>query len=109
MMEKNVFTQHMTKEPETSVPEQAQLPEDSFKLIVKLPIGQELDFIVMPTTTVQEIRQVVYDSPKAQFLTCFYLASNGKRLDDGQELQTIEEFEPAILEAVPGIFLIHLR
>jgi protein TIF31 len=99
----------MRKEQETSVSEQAQLPENSFKLIVNLPIGQELDFVVMPTTTVQEIRQVVYDSPKAQFLTCFYLAFNGKRLIDGQELQSIQEFEPAILEAVPGIFLIHLR
>jgi protein TIF31 len=83
-----------------------EAPDNSFKLIVKLPGKQSMDFVVVPTTTVQEIRQVVYDSPKSQFLTCFYLSHKNQKLLDMQELQSIENFEPE-LEVVPDLYSEH--
>ncbi|RKO88221.1 clustered mitochondria-domain-containing protein [Blyttiomyces helicus] len=49
---------------------------------------------VSPNTSLQEIRQVVYDSPAAQFCTCFTFEFEGKRLNDQIELSQIEGFTP---------------
>ncbi|KAJ3299983.1 Intracellular distribution of mitochondria [Borealophlyctis nickersoniae] len=69
--------------------------DQTFPLNVVLPGGSgKLTFVVQVHTLVQDIRQVIYDSPDAQFRTCFYLAFDGKRVSDLLELGEIEGFTP---------------
>jgi protein TIF31 len=81
-------------------------PENSFKLIVHLPSKEQMEFVVLPTTTIQEIKQVVYDSAKSKFLTCFYLSHKNQRVNDVMELGSIEDFEP-ILTVIADVYTEH--
>ncbi|KAJ3323619.1 Intracellular distribution of mitochondria [Boothiomyces sp. JEL0866] len=76
------------------------------KLTIILPNKEELFVSVIEKTIVHEIRQIVYDSPKAQFYTCFYLAYKGTRLNEEMELGQIEGFDYT-LNAVPDLYNDH--
>jgi hypothetical protein len=57
------------------------------KLVISFPAPtEEAQFQVVPTTTIQDIRQHIYDTHKYQFFTCFYLAFHGKRVGELQEV-----------------------
>ena len=75
--------------------EQVEEPvvNDTFKLIVKLvdDCGQ-LELLVSPQTSIQEIAQVLYDSPKAQYHTCFTLTFNDQTLFPFMTLGEIQGF-----------------
>ncbi|KAJ3256834.1 Intracellular distribution of mitochondria [Boothiomyces macroporosus] len=76
------------------------------KLTIILPNKEELFVSVIEKTIVHEIRQIVYDSPKAQFYTCFYLEYKGTRLNEELELGQIEGFDYT-LNAVPDLYNEH--
>ncbi|KAH6583105.1 hypothetical protein BASA61_008153 [Batrachochytrium salamandrivorans] len=66
---------------------------ETFQIDLVLPgdLGS-IQILVLPTSTIQDIRQVVYESPKSQFYTCFYIAHDGKRQSEHSELHTIQGF-----------------
>ncbi|KAK6096610.1 Intracellular distribution of mitochondria [Batrachochytrium dendrobatidis] len=51
-----------------------------------------IQIMALPTSTIQDIRQVVYESPKSQFYTCFYIAHEGNRQNELSQLQSIQGF-----------------
>lgn len=54
-----------------------------------------MNFQVFPTTVIQDIRQHIYDSPNAQFFTCFSLSltPDGPALNEWMELSQVEGLE----------------
>nr|KAJ3422896.1 Intracellular distribution of mitochondria [Polyrhizophydium stewartii] len=65
--------------------------DESIRIELQLPrdLGS-IPFLVMPSTTFQEIRQVILETPKSQHTSCFFFARNGKRIDDATEMSALE-------------------
>ncbi|KAI8144263.1 clustered mitochondria-domain-containing protein [Fennellomyces sp. T-0311] len=66
--------------------------EETFQLTIKLPGGKgsDIKIIASPREAIHDIKQSVMESPETCAHSCFYLALNGKRLNDFAELGEIE-------------------
>ncbi|KAJ3187481.1 Intracellular distribution of mitochondria [Gaertneriomyces sp. JEL0708] len=71
---------------------QGAVEDQTFNLKMLLPAGGKVDLIVSIHTSLQEIRQALYDQTATQGLTCFYFSFNGERLNDLLELAEIKGF-----------------
>ncbi|KAJ3269314.1 Intracellular distribution of mitochondria [Terramyces sp. JEL0728] len=92
---------------ENMVQEKSSIEEaEPQKLTIILPNKEELFVSVVEKTIIHEVRQVVYDSPKAQFYTCFYLSYKGSKLSEDLELGQIEGFDYT-LNAVQDLYNEH--
>lgn len=64
------------------------------KLFIELPGAAERQAItVSPTDTLQEVRQWVLEAASSNFLTCFAIELNNKRLNEFVDLGTIPELQ----------------
>ncbi|KAI8393980.1 clustered mitochondria-domain-containing protein [Radiomyces spectabilis] len=65
--------------------------EETYQLTVKVP-GQpgEIKIIASPREAIQDIKQSIMESPETCAHSCFYLAFQGKRLNDFGELGEVE-------------------
>ncbi|KAI9104948.1 clustered mitochondria-domain-containing protein [Phlyctochytrium arcticum] len=91
----------------TAAAEVEPLPLDqppTFELTIRMPEPYDsLTFTVNSATTIQDLRQVIFETPGAEGYTCFHLSYNQTRLHDLSELGQIEGFGPEeVLELVPG-------
>ncbi|KAI9497198.1 clustered mitochondria-domain-containing protein [Zychaea mexicana] len=70
--------------------------EETFQLTIKLPGGKgsDIKIIASPREAIHDIKQSVMESPETCVHSCFYLALNGKRLNDFAELGEIEGMTP---------------
>ncbi|KAL1922247.1 uncharacterized protein VTP21DRAFT_9786 [Calcarisporiella thermophila] len=69
--------------------------EPQFQLTIKLPRNSgKIQVIVSPHEIIHEVRQLVMESPEAFMYSCFYLAFEGKRLNDFIELGDVEGLTP---------------
>ncbi|TPX65936.1 hypothetical protein SpCBS45565_g04801 [Spizellomyces sp. 'palustris'] len=78
--------------------------DQTFNLTIKMPQSlPPLKFVVHAHTSVQEIRQVIFDASEAQGYTCFHLMFDEKKLSDVIELGEVEGFGvESVLELVEG-------
>lgn len=84
--------------------------DTAFNLKLTLIGNETMDVMVNMQTSINEISQVVYDSPKNEFHTCFHLALNGKKVSPYVALGEIEGFTPEMtLVVVPGTFFTNGR
>ncbi|KAJ2329542.1 Intracellular distribution of mitochondria, partial [Coemansia sp. RSA 2702] len=91
-----------TATPETGEASEIDAPSDEppYKLTVKAPNGAS---VVLPATaqeTVQDVKQVVSETPATVEYTCFYLAYRGQRLEDSAELGELDLERECQLELV---------
>ncbi|KAJ3020936.1 Intracellular distribution of mitochondria [Thoreauomyces humboldtii] len=69
--------------------------EQTFTLRVQMPNKlPEIKVTVQARTTIQDIRQVVFDTPEVNGYTCFYFTFEEKRINEFTELGNIEGFTP---------------
>jgi Mitochondrial function, CLU-N-term len=96
-------TASMTSDNTTEqVPKEIEI-NDSFKLTIELITKVNMDILVSPRTSIQEISQACYDSPKLKYHTCFSLSFEGKKLSPFITLGEIEGMTPeSYLVMVPG-------
>ncbi|KAI8995941.1 clustered mitochondria-domain-containing protein [Gaertneriomyces semiglobifer] len=89
-----VKEQDGTVEPAAAAEEivQGAVEDQTFNVKMLLPAGGKVDLIVSIHTSLQEIRQALYDQTATQGLTCFYFSFNGERLNDLLELAEIKGF-----------------
>ncbi|KAJ3404907.1 Intracellular distribution of mitochondria, partial [Chytridiales sp. JEL 0842] len=67
----------------------------SFNLKIKLPRGLgAFDVVANPISLVSDIKSHIVETVNGQFYTCFHLEFNGVKLEDGQDLGSIDGFTP---------------
>ncbi|KAI8987473.1 clustered mitochondria-domain-containing protein [Mycotypha africana] len=65
--------------------------EEVYNLIIKLPRNiDDIRLTLNPAESVQDIKQIIMESPETCAYSCFYLSHNGKRLNDFVELKDVE-------------------
>ncbi|KAJ2344999.1 Intracellular distribution of mitochondria, partial [Coemansia sp. RSA 2673] len=81
-------TVEVTTEEETVDANEAE--EVPYKLTIKAPNGTIVPVIASAQETVQDLKQVVGETPGTMEYSCFYLSLNKRRLNDFVELGEIE-------------------
>ncbi|KAJ1667244.1 Intracellular distribution of mitochondria [Coemansia sp. RSA 1813] len=67
--------------------------EQPYNLTIKTPNGATVPIIATTLETIQDLKQVVSETPATIEYSCFYLALDGQRLNDFAELGEIEGLE----------------
>ncbi|KAJ2998214.1 Intracellular distribution of mitochondria [Globomyces sp. JEL0801] len=80
---------------------------EQLRILIKLPNSNSIDLAAVDKTTIQEIKQVINDHSKSQFITCFYISFNGKKLQDSLEVGSIPDFDPPELTVVQDLYTEH--
>ncbi|KAI7900383.1 clustered mitochondria-domain-containing protein [Cokeromyces recurvatus] len=88
MTDKQEKEQQLTDNVEKQTPE--EVVEEPYQLNVKLPDGKSIKIIASPREAIQDIKQSIMESPETCANSCFYLAFEGKRINDYLELGEIE-------------------
>ena len=80
---------------------------DAFQIAIEFPTKDKLELTVLPSTTIGEIRQVVFQSSRANFLTCFNIEFEGHSLVDNVELSSILGSFPKVLRVTAADYTEH--
>ncbi|KAJ2557094.1 Intracellular distribution of mitochondria [Coemansia sp. RSA 1933] len=87
----------VTKEPSTNDDATAQqelLPEEQpYRLTITTPNGATIPIVATAQETIQDLKQVVSETPATIEYSCFYLALDGQRLNDYAELGSIDALQ----------------
>ncbi|KAI9487743.1 MAG: clustered mitochondria-domain-containing protein [Benjaminiella poitrasii] len=89
MTDKQETEQQLTNNFEEQQPHE-EVIEESYQLSVKLPDGKSIKIITSPCEAIQDIKQSIMESPETCANSCFYLAFQGKRINDYLELGEVE-------------------
>ena len=80
---------------------------DAFQIAIEFSTKDTLELTVLPSTTIGEIRQVVFQSSRANFLTCFNIEFEGLSLVDNVDLSSILGSSPNVLTVTAAEYTEH--
>ncbi|KAI8852682.1 clustered mitochondria-domain-containing protein [Chytridium lagenaria] len=89
------MTQNIEPEPVAHTELPPEVADPTFTLTVNMPNKSgPLTLSAHPGNTIQDLRQMILETPDCQFDTCFNIEFDGVKLDDTIDLGSIEGFTP---------------